>query len=52
MRPHEELEQRLSASPASRALLFSTGYLANPGIVPALLGRAMPYFPTSLTMPR
>ena len=37
---HAVLEQKLAAfSGFDRALLFSTGYMANLGIVPALLGR-------------
>jgi 8-amino-7-oxononanoate synthase len=37
---HHELEQRLAAfTSLPRALLFSTGYLANIGVVTALLGR-------------
>lgn len=39
-RPHEELEAALAAFVgAERALLFSTGYMANLGVVPALAGR-------------
>ncbi|MBK6401894.1 MAG: 8-amino-7-oxononanoate synthase [Rhodocyclaceae bacterium] len=38
--PHQQLEERLAAFVgAERALLFSTGYMANIGIVPALAGR-------------
>jgi 8-amino-7-oxononanoate synthase len=38
--PHELLETRLASFVgAERALLFSTGYMANIGIVPALAGR-------------
>lgn len=44
LRPHQQLEEALAAFVAHffnspRALLFSTGYLANLGIVPALAGR-------------
>ena len=40
MRAHDELEQQLAAFVGlPRALLFSTGYMANLGIVTALLGR-------------
>jgi 8-amino-7-oxononanoate synthase len=40
MSPHDWLEQKLAAFVgAERALLFSTGMMANLGIVPALLGR-------------
>jgi 8-amino-7-oxononanoate synthase len=39
-RPHEELEQRLAQfARLPRALLFSTGYMANIGVVTALLSR-------------
>ncbi|HMW79816.1 8-amino-7-oxononanoate synthase [Accumulibacter sp.] len=39
--PHAELEAKLADFVGfPRALLFSTGYMANLGIVPALLGRA------------
>ncbi|MBK1679848.1 8-amino-7-oxononanoate synthase [Rhodocyclus tenuis] len=38
--PHAELERRLAAFVGrERALLFGTGYLANLGIVPTLVGR-------------
>lgn len=38
--PHETLEQHLAAFVGSaRALYFSTGYMANLGVVPALVGR-------------
>ena len=40
MTPHEQLEQCLAAFVGSaRALYFSTGYMANIGVVPALAGR-------------
>ena len=40
MSPHDLLEQKLAAFVgAERALLFSTGMMANLGIVPALVGR-------------
>lgn len=40
MTPHAALEKRLAAFTGfARALLFSTGYLANLGAVPALAGR-------------
>lgn len=49
MRPHEELEQRLAVFTGfPRALLFSTGYLANLGIVPALVGRGDAVFSDKL----
>jgi 8-amino-7-oxononanoate synthase len=39
LRPHEELEQKLAAFVGlPRALCFSAGYLANLGVVPALVG--------------
>ena len=39
-RPHEALEQKLAAFVGfPRALLFSTGYMANLGLVAALVGR-------------
>ena len=38
--PHEQLEQRLAAFVGfPRALLFSTGYMANLGLIAALVGR-------------
>ena len=38
--PHEQLEQRLAAFiGCDRTLYFSTGYMANIGVVPALVGR-------------
>lgn len=38
--PHQALEERLAAFVgAERALLFSTGYMANLGVIPALVGR-------------
>ena len=40
MAPHAALERRLAAfTGMERALLFSTGYLANLGVVPALVAR-------------
>ena len=40
MTPHAALERRLAEfTGMERALLFSTGYMANLGIVPALVGR-------------
>lgn len=39
-RPHQELEEQLATFVgAERALFFSTGYMANLGVVPALAGR-------------
>ena len=47
--PHEALEQKLAAFTGfSRALLFSTGYMANLGIVPALVGRGDDVFADKL----
>lgn len=47
--PHEALEQKLAAFTGfPRALLFSTGYLANLGIVPALVGRGDAIFADKL----
>lgn len=47
--PHEELEQKLAAFAGSaRALFFSTGYMANLGIVPALVGRGDAVFADKL----
>lgn len=40
LRPHQQLEEALAAFVGlPRALLFSTGFMANLGIVPALVGR-------------
>ncbi|MFY9327906.1 MAG: 8-amino-7-oxononanoate synthase [Georgfuchsia sp.] len=40
LRPHQQLEEALAQFVGlPRALLFSTGFMANLGIVPALLGR-------------
>lgn len=40
LRPHQQLEEALAAFVGlPRALVFSTGYMANLGIVPALVGR-------------
>jgi 8-amino-7-oxononanoate synthase len=47
--PHEALEQKLAAFTGfPRALLFSTGYMANLGIVPALVGRGDAIFADKL----
>ena len=47
--PHEALERRLATFTGfERALLFSTGYLANLGIVPALAGRGDAIFADKL----
>jgi 8-amino-7-oxononanoate synthase len=47
--PHEALEQKLAAFTGfPRALLFSTGYMANLGIVPALVGRGDAVFSDKL----
>jgi 8-amino-7-oxononanoate synthase len=47
------LEEKLAVFTGfARALLFSTGYLANLGIVPALVGRTTRSSPTgSTTLP-
>ena len=40
-RPHQDLEEALAAHTGrERALLFSTGYMANLGVISALLGKA------------
>ena len=47
--PHDELERRLAEHVGfARALLFSTGYLANLGIVAALVGRGDAVFADKL----
>ena len=47
--PHETLEQKLATFTGfPRALLFSTGYMANLGIVPALVGRGDAVFADKL----
>ena len=47
--PHEELEKELAAFTGfSRALLFSTGYMANLGIIVALVGRGDAVFADKL----
>jgi 8-amino-7-oxononanoate synthase len=47
--PHQQLEERLAAFVgADRALLFTTGYMANIGIVPALAGRGDAIFADKL----
>ena len=47
--PHEALEQRLATFTGfERALLFSTGYMANLGIVPTLVGRGDAVFADKL----
>ena len=47
--PHQMLEERLAAFTGfARALLFSTGYMANLGIVPALVGRGDAVFSDKL----
>jgi 8-amino-7-oxononanoate synthase len=49
LEPHQALERRLAAFTGfPRALLFSTGYLANLGIVPALVGRGDAVFADKL----
>jgi 8-amino-7-oxononanoate synthase len=47
--PHEALERKLAAFTGfPRALLFSTGYMANLGIVPGLIGRGDAVFADKL----
>ncbi|MFJ7566125.1 8-amino-7-oxononanoate synthase [Herminiimonas sp. NPDC097707] len=47
--PHEELEHKLASFVgAARALYFSTGYMANLGVVPALVGRGDAVFADKL----
>lgn len=47
--PHDELERRLAEHTGfARALLFSTGYLANLGIIGALVGRGDAVFADKL----
>lgn len=47
--PHEELEHKLASFVGgNRALYFSTGYMANLGIVPALVGRGDAVFADKL----
>lgn len=47
--PHEELEQKLASFVGSaRALFFSTGYMANLGVVPTLVGRGDAVFADKL----
>ncbi len=47
--PHEELEHKLATFVGSaRALYFSTGYMANLGVVPALVGRGDAVFSDKL----
>ena len=49
LEPHQALEERLAEFTGfPRALLFSTGYLANLGIVPALVGRGDAVFADKL----
>ena len=48
-RPHDELEHRLAEHTGfARALLFSTGYMANLGIIAALVGRGDAVFADKL----
>lgn len=47
--PHEELEHKLASFVGGdRALYFSTGYMANLGVVPALVGRGDAVFADKL----
>jgi 8-amino-7-oxononanoate synthase len=47
--PHQALEQQLASfTGLPRALLFSTGYMANLGVVPALVGRGDAVFSDKL----
>ena len=40
LKPHEDVQDKLAAfAGMDKALLFSTGYMANLGVVPALMGR-------------
>ena len=49
LRPHEQLEEALAAFVGlPRALCFSTGYLANLAVVPALVGRGDAVFADKL----
>lgn len=50
---HHRLEQRLAEfTGRSSALFFSTGYMANMGVISAWRGAVIPFFPTgSITLP-